>query len=80
MGMLLCLYEKGFRMAHVNFAWGYMYGMFFAFVIGGLVVLEDTCGRKKSALVLGVQWGFYLWHLICGLVYFASLLGGSGYL
>ncbi len=54
--------------------------MFFAFVIGGLVVLEDTCGRKKSALVLGVQWGFYLWHLICGLVYFASLLGGSGYL
>ena len=80
MGMLLCLYEKGFRMAHVNFAWGYMYAMFFAFVTGGLVVLEDTYKKKKRLAVLGIEWGLYFWHLICGIVYFASLLGGSGYL
>lgn len=80
LAMLLCLYEKGFRMAHVNFAWGYMYAMFFAFVMCGLVVLEDTCGKKKPMFILGVQWFLFLWHLVCGLVYFTALLGGSGYL
>lgn len=80
LAMLMCLYEKGFRMAHVNFAWGYMYAMFFSFVISGLMVLEDTCKKRKHILVQGVEWFFFLWHFICGLVYFTALLDGSGYL
>ena len=26
--MFLVFYEKGFRMMHANFSWGYMHGMF----------------------------------------------------
>lgn len=40
--MAFCLYEKGFREMDFNFSWGYMYGIFFAFVGALLVLLRAT--------------------------------------
>ncbi len=78
--MLTCLYEKGFRMAHVNFAWGYMHAMSFVFITSVLVLLKATIKKRQNSVVLAAQWALYLWHLVCGVVYFSALLGGSGYL
>ena len=36
----LCLYEKGERLIHCNFAWGYIYGIFFVFVAGLMILIE----------------------------------------
>lgn len=78
--MVTCLYEKGFRVAHVNFAWGYMHAMSFFFIMSALVLLKSTIRKKQNIILLVAQWALYLWHLVCGIVYFISLLGGSGYL
>ena len=40
--MAFCLYEKGFREMDFNFSWGYMYGIFFAFVGALLTLLRAT--------------------------------------
>lgn len=42
LAMAAILYEKGFRMYHFNFSWGYMAGMFVAFLVSSKVLLEDT--------------------------------------
>lgn len=79
--MAFCLYEKGFREMDFNFSWGYMYGIFFAFV-GALLILLRATGmadtKKKKGLV-AIQWLAYLWHLICGLYYFLGFLKGAMY-
>lgn len=36
------LYEKGFRKPDFNFSWGYMYGIFFAFVGAVVLLLKET--------------------------------------
>lgn len=75
------LYEKGFREMDFNFSWGYMYGIFFAFVGALLVLLRATVkadtGKKKA--VIALQWLAYLWHLVCGLYYFWGFLQGAMY-
>ena len=79
--MAFCLYEKGFREMDFNFSWGYMYGIFFAFVGALLVLLRATANadtRKKKTAVT-VQWLAYLWHLVCGLYYFWGFLQGAMY-
>jgi len=79
--MAFFLYEKGFREMDFNFSWGYMYGIFFAFVGALLVLLRATVkadtGKKKA--VIALQWLAYLWHLVCGLYYFWGFLQGAMY-
>lgn len=78
--MVMFLYEKGYRMEHVNFAWGYMHGMFFAYSLSVLLLFKNTCQKKQSVPLLILQWGGYLWHLVCGIVYFADIMAGEIFL
>lgn len=80
--MAFFLYEKGFRKADFNFSWGYMYGIFFCHFEALLVLLKATAvgaGSKKKALLIGLQWLAYLWHLVCGIFYFGVLMKGWMY-
>lgn len=79
--MAFFLYEKGFREMDFNFSWGYMYGIFFAFVGALLVLLRATANAdtRKRKIVVAVQWLAYLWHLVCGLYYFWGFLQGAMY-
>lgn len=89
--MAFFLYEKGFREMDFNFAWGYMYGIFFAFIGAMLVLLRATAEAVETAKtaskvqirrnygVIGIQWLAYLWHLVCGLYYFWGFLQGAMY-
>lgn len=72
------LYEKGFRKPDFNFSWGYMYGIFFAFV-GALAVLIPATAQKKKPLLLVLQWLAYLWHVACGIYYFIGIFQGEMY-
>ena len=77
--MLLCLYEKGFRLSHMNFSWGYMHGLFFIFIVSVLMLLRNTIEKKgkfRTALV-AAGWLGYLWHLGCGIVYFLYIYSGQ---
>lgn len=74
---LLFLYEKGYRMAHVNFAWGYMYALFFSFAVSLMILVGQTARRKQPFWQLGIQWGMYGLHLICGVDYFRVLFQGG---
>lgn len=76
--MAFLLYEKGFRKPDFNFSWGYMYGIFFAFV-GAVIVLLQATARKKKPLLLAVQWLAFGAHLVCGLLYFRGIFLGGGY-
>lgn len=79
--MAFFLYEKGFREVDFNFSWGYMYGIFFAFVGALLVLLRATANAdtRKRRIVVAVQWMAYLWHLVCGVYYFWGFLQGAMY-
>ena len=88
--MAYFLYEKGFRKFDFNFAWGYMYGIFFGFVGALFVLLKSTfeaiglkqCLDRKRGMtfaILIVEWLAFLAHLICGIVYFGSLMRGEFY-
>ena len=77
--MFLCLYEKGFRMLHANFSWGYMHGMFFVFFLTLGLILQNTLEwikGRKIILLLG-EYGILLIHLICGLNFLLYALQGK---
>ncbi len=76
--MAFFLYEKGFRKYDFNFSWGYMYGIFFAF-LGALFVLLKATASKKRPHLLAVQWLVYLCHVCCGLYYFLGIFRGGMY-
>lgn len=76
--MAFLLYEKGFREPDFNFSWGYMYGIFFAF-LGSVLVLLRATAQKKKPLWLILQWGALGWHLVCGLYYFYGIFQGRMY-
>lgn len=80
MGFLMAffLYEKGFREPDFNFSWGYMCGIFFAFV-GALEVLLKETAKKRRPVLLVAQWLAYLWHIVCGLYYFMGIFKGGMY-
>lgn len=46
--MAFLIYEKGFRAPDFNFSWGYMYGIFFAFVGAVAVLLQATARYLNS--------------------------------
>lgn len=77
--MFLFLYEKGFRMLHANFSWGYMHGMFFVFFITLGLVLSNTIEWKGSrkALFLPAEWAVLAWHLVCGVNFLWYALQGN---
>lgn len=86
----LFFYEKGYRIGDMNFSWGYMHGMFFAFVASAFLLFGKTwnCYKNKSEkekttipgrLLLWGQWTFFVWHLLCGLWYFRSVFIGELY-
>lgn len=74
---LAFLYEKGYRLAHVNFSWGYMYGLFFAYTISLLFLARNTLQHRQPVWQLGIQWMVYSLHLACGADYFRILLQGG---
>ena len=78
--MAFFLYEKGFRRPDFNFSWGYMHGIFFAFM-GAVLVLLSATGQKRKykPLWLALQWGPFLWHVACGIYYFAGIAQGRMY-
>lgn len=90
---MLFLYEKGFRVGHLNFSWGYMHGLFFAFVaaafllfrktfvINGTTLTEDNNSARRGfrMLMLLGQWGLFGLHLLLGLLYFKTMLVGELY-
>lgn len=75
----LFLYEKGFRFEHMNFSWGYMHGLFFVFLISILQVVKNTMKRKNllQKLFLAPELVTYLYHLVCGIVFFIYLYQGN---
>lgn len=77
---LLFLYEKGMRMPHLNFAWGYMCGIFFVDMVSLIFLARATLSRGQPRWKLALQWGVYAMHLVCGLDYFRVLMQGGLYL
>lgn len=90
---ILFLFEKGFRVGHLNFSWGYMHGMFFAFVASAYLLFQKTFiikGAETDAgepstkkglriLLLAGQWAVFGLHLLLGLLYFKTMLAGELY-
>lgn len=78
-GMFLTLYEKGFRMDHANFSWGYMHGMFVVFMLTLVLVIRNTIQWRKSWKILFViaEWVVLSVHLICGVNFLAYALQGK---
>ncbi len=83
---ILFLYEKGFRVGHLNFSWGYMHGMFFAFVASAYLLFQKTFmagevrGKRSVRLLLLLgQWALFGLHLLLGLLYFKTMLVGELY-
>lgn len=76
--MAFFLYEKGFRAPDFNFSWGYMYGIFFAFLGAVSVLLKKTAQKKRPVLII-LQWAAFGLHLLCGLYYFYGILAGKMY-
>lgn len=74
---LAFLYEKGYRLPHVNFSWGYMYGLFFSYTASLTVLAGNTLRRRQPVWQLGIQWTAYGLHLVCGIDYFRVLLQGG---
>ncbi|MBO4980766.1 MAG: hypothetical protein J6C84_02575 [Lachnospiraceae bacterium] len=77
--MFLCLYEKGFRMLHANFSWGYMHGMFVVFLMTLLLMIKNTVRWRRSWKVVFVlaEWAVFLYHLACGINFLLYALQGK---
>ena len=69
------LYEKGDRITHLNFGWGYMHGMFFLFCTSAIQIF----GRTKITKHNIPDYIFFGMHLLCGLIYFYYLYTGGGF-
>ena len=77
LGEALLLYEKGDRLLHGNFDWGYYHGMFFVFVVSILIVLTQD-KDKKLWYKLGAG-ALLTAHLAAGIYFFIRLLQGASY-
>lgn len=75
--MLVFLYEKGYRMSHVNFSWGYMYSLFLVYICSVLVLVKKTFLGNKYRYICAFMWLVYLWHFICGVVYAIPVFQGG---
>ncbi|MBR1477446.1 MAG: hypothetical protein IJ608_05740 [Lachnospiraceae bacterium] len=77
--MMMTFYEKGFRLLHANFSWGYMHGMFFVFMISIILMIKNSVDWKGSWKLIFVpaEWGVLLFHLGCGINFLIFALGGN---
>lgn len=73
------LYEKGYRMDHGNFSWGYMSGIFFVVSVSLLMLLRDSVGKREKLWKLALMWGTFAVHVVYGILYFRDILGGMYY-
>lgn len=75
----LFLYEKGFRMEHANFSWGYMHGMFFVYLMSIWLMVRNTVQWRgtKKAILLPAEYIAFLWHMVCGVNYFIYVYQGN---
>ena len=74
----LFLYEKGFRLEHLNFSWGYMHGLFFVYVVCGFQILKNLMEWKPWIYQMFVipEFLFFMQHLRCGMEFFMYLYQG----
>lgn len=79
-GMLefLIFYEKGPRMGHANFAWGYYHGLFFLFLSAMFLFYQTFRKGKIWYRFIGIF--TYSLHLLSGLYYFFLIFLGKTYL
>lgn len=77
--MFLVLYEKGFRMLHANFSWGYMHGMFVVYFLTLILVIKNTIQWRKSIKIVlaAAEWVVLLYHLTCGINFLVYALQGK---
>lgn len=75
----LLLYEKGFRLEHMNFSWGYMHGLFFVFLVSILQIFKNAMKRENLMykLFLAPELVTCFYHLICGIVFFRYMYQGN---
>lgn len=76
---MLILYEKGDRFVHMNFSWGYMHGIFFAFLVSLMLLMQETVSGKQKWYILVPEWLAYGWHVYCGIIYFLYIWSGQFY-
>ncbi len=74
------LKENGERFQHANFAWGYMYGLFFIFLMSTWLLVKNTVDKKNHVIVLCIEWLGLMVHLAAGIIYFVYLLKGGNYM
>lgn len=78
--MAAVFYEKGDRINHGNFMWGYICGLCLVFFTSIILLLKDTkefmLGEKlgKQAAILTIQWILLAIHTLMGLKYFYYLM------
>ncbi len=77
--MFLSLYEKGFRMDHANFSWGYMHGIFFLFCVSLVYVIKNSIQWWKTWKFMFVlaEWAVLLFHLVCGVNFLWYAIQGN---
>ena len=77
--MFLVFYEKGFRMMHANFSWGYMHGMFFVFLMTLIVMVKNIREWWKSWKVIFVigEIAVFFYHLVCGVNFLMYAVMGN---
>ena len=76
---LMFLYEKGWRCIHVNFAWGYIIGMFLMYVASLYTLLKDTFEKETKYPFLIIQYAVFTLHIIFGIDYLTILLSGKSF-
>lgn len=71
------LAEKGFRMYHGNFSWGYLFAMFLMFFVS----IEEFFLKKKTAPIYNkIGWVLFILHLISGIYYLSVISTGHNYM
>lgn len=74
-GLLL---EKGDRIHHFNFGWGYMHGIFFLETVTALKLIQQTLSGKKK-IINAIGWFFFIIQLVAGILYFKGVYSGLDY-
>lgn len=68
------MYQKGFRMDHANFLWGYECALVLVFFTSAILLVRDTLApdAKQRCKALAVQWAALLVHVAFGICKFIS--------
>lgn len=72
------LAESGNRMEHANFAWTYMFGMFFMFFASIETMFFKRTNSNIIELIVGIL--LFVAHVWSGIIYFSKIFMGLSYL